>query len=449
MYQKIQNKHYFSILINNEIYFLDKLEDYIRNKILIRRIKPTSLVTIISTLKIFIYWSIANPVNKKEEVCIYLARFLKDQENGFKIDNNIYVKELDENITYEEINVKEKQSSTINKDKIIIEDYLKYSNQGLFNSFNLNKNIRGYKFRKKFNRGHDYGLKMGKISQSVFLNESSLIPRIRNSVKEDIKAFPFQLYEKLLEIAKPRELLIYLLCGACSARISQVLNLTLYDINYGNSQVWLIDPNSNDQLGFSGIGRKKFLKENYNINTSEDKPHKNIAFKSPIPLHFKKRLPLFWVSNTYKQLFFSSLVDYSFLPESSRVPKHPFFFVTRSGRRLTPQQVHASFKKCCEELKKDYPQFRIQLDGLGLHSLRHMFGTIMATIQSKIILNEDNLNIKITPEHIKIITQEAMGHRNINSTDIYFNRPWALDIELGEYLVEIFTQVMKNFSKEK
>jgi len=47
--------------------------------------------------------------------------------------------------------------------------------------------------------------------------------------KRDIKYFPLEYFDRLLELAKPRERLIFLLCGACGARIGQVLNLTIYD----------------------------------------------------------------------------------------------------------------------------------------------------------------------------------------------------------------------------
>ncbi len=448
MYKHIKDTFYFTLSINNDIYFFEQLEKYIKSKLMISRVKPNTLKTMLSTLKIFIYWSMANPVREKEELCFYLARFLESEENGFKIYNKIYVEDLDEEIEYLEIDVAPKENSTIDKDKVIIEEYLRFTNQDLFTTFDLNKNIKAYNSTKKFAKGYDYGLKMGKISQSVFLNEESLIPKRNKTVKNDIKAFPYQLYERLLEIARPRERLIYLLSGSCSARISQALNLTLYDIDYDRKMVWLIDPNTNNQLGCTGIGRKLFLKENYNIDTSQDKAHINFGFKAPIPLHFKKRAHLFWVSTRYKELFFSTLPKYSFLPESSRLPRHPFFFITKTGKRLSTQQVNTIFKKHCEVLKEEFPEYSIQLDNLGLHSLRHMFGTIMATIQAHLILDKNNIS-NITPEHIKIITQEAMGHKNIASTNIYFNRPWSLDIQLGEFLTEIYTQTINDFSKIK
>ena len=48
----------------------------------------------------------------------------------------------------------------------------------------------------------------------------------------------------------------------------------------------------------------------------------------------------------------------------------------------------------------------------------------------------------------KIITKEAMGHRSLSSTDIYFNRPWNLDIELGEHINTVFQSMMDTMSIE-
>lgn len=449
MYVAIKDKDYYSIHINNEIYYFENLEQYIRNKKLIKRIKPNTLKTILSTLKTFIYWTMANNILESEDLALYLARFLEDEENGFKIYNSTYVEELDENIEYLEIHIKAKQPSTLNKDKAIIEDYLKETNQGLFSSFDLEKNIKAYNHQKKHSRGDGYGLRMGEMAQSVFLDDVSIVSNRDTGIGGEIKAFPYELYEELLKIAHPRERLIYLLAGSCSARVSQVLNLTLYDLDYNNQNVWLIDPRSNDQLGIHGIGRKNFLEKEYKIDASKDKPHKNIGFKAPIPLRSKERVPLFWLSNIYKQYFFETLLDCEAMIKQSRIPRHPFLFVTASGKRLTPQQVHLTFTSHCNRLKKTYPKYANRLDGIGLHSLRHMFGAVMATLQAKTIMHAKTMKYSIPPDQLKIITKEAMGHRSLSSTDIYFNRPWNLDIELGKHINTVFQSMMDTMSIEE
>lgn len=448
MYLSINNKDYYTVHINNQIYYFESLEKYIRDKRLLRKIKPNTLKSILSTLKTFIYWAMANPSKEEDDLYLYLAQFLEDEENGFEIYNSTFVEELNETVEYLEIKVKPKQPSTIDKDKAIIEDYLKSTDQELFKSFNLEKNIRSYNHQRKYSIHDGYGLKMGKMAQEAFLGDASMIKN-DDGTKEDIKAFPYQLYDALLEIAKPRERLLYLLTGACSARASQALNLTLYDFDYDNKKVWLIDPRSNNQLGIHGKGQKNFLKSAYDINASKDKPHVNIGFKAPIPLRYKSRQPLFWISRSYRNLFFETLPEYKFMPESSRQPRHPFFFITSSGARLVPQQAHETFRSHCNTLKKKFPKYANQLDGIGLHSLRHMFGSIMATIQAKMVINKKALKYDIPSDQFKIITKEAMGHKSLQSTNTYFNRPWNIDIELGEHLNEVFESLMTTMSFEE
>ncbi|MFY9073105.1 hypothetical protein [Aliarcobacter butzleri] len=449
MYKEIRNEYFFTLYLNNELYFFPELENYIKIKVLIKRVKPNSLKTILSSIKSFIIWSLANPSNLNEELVFCLSRYLSDCENGFKIYNSIFVKDLNETINYEILSIKQKQPTTIDKDKSIIEDFLKSTNQELFKSFNLEKNIKSLNYSFK-NSVHDgYGLRMGSLAQKAFANDISIIHPRNKSLGNDFKSFPYQLFNSLLEISPPREKLIYLLCGACSGRISQVLNLTLYDFDYKNKHVWLIDPRSNDQLGIHGIGRKTFLQDVYNIDAAKDKPHSNIGFKAPIPLRFKNRVPLYWISDIYRNLFFDILADFKFIPESSRIPKHPFFFVTNSGARLTPQQVHVTFTSHCEKLKKIFPEKVNNLDSLGLHSLRHMFGVMMAIFQAKILMNKKDSKYNIPIDQIKIITKEAMGHKSLFSTDVYFNRPWHLDIELGEHINTLYDEMMKSMSLEQ
>ncbi len=59
--------------------------------------------------------------------------------------------------------------------------------------------------------------------------------------------------------------MIYLICGACGARIGQALNLTLYDIDYEKLEIWLLDPKS-DEKDIYGNKRREWLKKEYNID---------------------------------------------------------------------------------------------------------------------------------------------------------------------------------------
>ncbi|WP_419782655.1 hypothetical protein [Malaciobacter marinus] len=442
MFKQINGRFYFSLCINNQIYSLPELEKYIRIKIKVKRNKYLTVTTSLSVIKTFILWSLLKPLQDDEDLIFYLSRYLEDAENGFQIYDSIFIEDLNENIEYLLVDSIPKKPTTIDKEKRIIEDFLKTTNQDLFATFNLKKNIKSLNHSVNNSKHDGYGLRMGSISQKIFANDESIIPNHDKPIKGDTRAFPYELFNELLQLAKPREKLIYLLCGSCSARIGQALNLTMYDFDYYNKNVWLIDPRSNNQLGIHGVGRKQFLLDIYNINVSRDKPHRNIGFKKPIPLRYNERLPLYWISNIYKEFFFETLAEYKIMPESRRNPKHPFFFITSSGNRLSEQQVNVTFHSHCKKLMKKFPRYKVQLDAIGLHSLRHMFGVMMATFQAYLIMKGNPKNIPL--DQIKIITKEAMGHRQLSSTDIYFNRPWNLNIELGEYFMNLFDKMQES-----
>jgi hypothetical protein len=74
---------------------------------------------------------------------------------------------------------------------------------------------------------------------------------------------------------------------------------------------------------------------------------------------------------------------------------------------------------------------------------------MMATFQAKILMNKKDLKYNIPIDQIKIITKEAMGHKSLSSTDVYFNRPWHLDIELGEHINTLYDEMMKSMSLEQ
>ena len=127
--------------MNNNLFYFPELENYIKVKILVKRIKPNSLKTILSSIKSFIIWSLANPSTSNEQLVYYLSKYLSDCENGFEIYDSIFIEQLNERIDYKILSINPKQPKTIDKDKANIEDFLKSTNQELFKSFNLEKNI--------------------------------------------------------------------------------------------------------------------------------------------------------------------------------------------------------------------------------------------------------------------------------------------------------------------
>ncbi|MCG3652707.1 hypothetical protein L5F32_10550 [Aliarcobacter butzleri] len=194
MYQEVNNEYFFTLYLNNEVYFFPELENYLKLKILIKRIKPNSLKTVLSSIKSFIIWSLSNPSPLEEQLTFYLSRYLSDCENGFEIYDSIFIEELNERIDYKILSVNPKQSSTIDKDKANIEDFLKSTNQELFKSFNLGKNIKSLNHTFK-NSIHDgYGLRMGSLAQKAFANNASIIPTRNKSLGNDFKSFPYELF---------------------------------------------------------------------------------------------------------------------------------------------------------------------------------------------------------------------------------------------------------------
>ena len=423
---------YASINTGSAVVHLEGLTRYYRYLRLVRRNRPSTITSRLDAVYHFWLWTLCNATEDDEDLQLYFARYLMALEEGFVVNNTTKVEDFDEQCEYELFRSKPKKPSTIEKEKRAVESFFKYMGTVDAKKLELEKNFLGYAHQAKHGKGAGYGLRMSRYMQEILLDEVSILPANSSSVVGDIRAFPFVLFNDLLEITEPREKLLYLLYGACSARLTQALNLTLYDIDYENMNVWLIDPMSNDQLGFDGRGRKTFLWQEYGIDAAKQKPHKHYGFKAPIPKNFKERMPLLWLHNGYKTLFFETLADYNPPPESTRKPRHPFFFVTKSGKRLSPSFVNDRFSRHLEELKKKYPQFTNRLDGLGIHSLRHMFGSVMATLEAKLVISgQSNM---VSNNFIKWFTSMAMGHRNSASTDVYFNRPWDIEIELGEFV---------------
>jgi integrase len=144
----------------------------------------------------------------------------------------------------------------------------------------------------------------------------------------------------------------------------------------------------------------------YNEHNTPD-----LQFKYPIPF---TRTALFWINEyKYKKLFFETINEYrkskGFVSETIRIPRHPFLFTTNTGKRVHGRDNLTRFKTNVRKAKEK-SNFKKNIRNLGLHSLRHMFGHAMAEIYAR--TSDDSL-IKIT--------QDSMGHSNLESTLVYFN----------------------------
>lgn len=376
----------------------------------IRNCKPGTIYQFVKSMERFWVWSLYTDVQENENFPFYLARYMEANLSGYIITEKRFDEYLDDTIDLVIKNEKPKTKITINKELQGIKSFMHFVDQS---SFIENKNfIDIFYERQKSKKGFLSALEIKKSSPflDTFGKRKEHLKPYRMTVKSNkaIKAFPHKSFDALLKIANPREKLLYLLMGSCSARIGQAVSLTLYDVDFGQNEVWLLDPTSDDK-DIYGNNRNKWLFSKYGIDIKHDKEHNNLTmqFKYPIPL---KNEPLYWINEKYRKLFFETIYEYiddpKYIKEKLRKKPHPFLFITRNGKRLTPRSILNTFKSHIRKLNEaghDIPD-------LGLHSLRHMFGVVMSEIYAK-----------TNDEAVMFITKEAMGHEVLESTLKYFN----------------------------
>lgn len=309
------------------------------------------------------------------------------------------------------------------------------------------KDYKALDAKSKYGKGSGYGLKPGGLARESLAERVTVFKEFKKRKKRGGKnslysnqVFPFALYDKLLEIADDRSKLLYLLCGAASARIGQALSLTKFDIDMSNKKVYLVDPRSErvplDSDGNALFGqdpRSKLLKR-YGISFNSGK-YLNIQFKYPIPIARTAKQELYFIRDEYRDMFFEVYARY----RNKIKNEYPMVFQTRSEKEdnvWLPSNANDKFSKDIEKLKEKFPQYSKKLNIENkYHSLRHMFGQYIANIAylNSDRLNRDhttrmpNLEIKNTIELYKEFCAKKMGHENVSSTDIYFNADFAVD----------------------
>lgn len=377
----------------------------------IRNCKPGTIYQFIKAIERFWIWSLYNNIRTEDESFpFYLARYREDLLVGYKIKEKHFEHYLNDEIEITVWHEKSKAKQTINKELAGIKSFMHFMDDS---NFIENENcIDIFYEHKRSKKGFLSALDIKKSSsflETFGKKKDYLKPyKVSASSRNTIKAFPHKSFDALLSLSKPREKLIYLLMGACSARVGQALNLTLYDIDFEKEEVWLMDPTST-AIDIYGNNRKKWLFDKYGIDIVHDKEHNDLGlqFKYPIPL---KREPLYWISEKYKELFFTTIYEYihssKYIKEKLREKPHPFVFITSSGKRLKARGLLNIFKKHIKTLNTQGHN----ISDLGFHSLRHMFGVVMSEVFAK-----------TGDESILFLTKEAMGHNNIDSTLVYFN----------------------------
>ena len=310
----------------------------------LQNLRINTIKSFVNSIERFWIWSLYNPP-QENNLAFYLSRYRKALLNGFEIKEKVVSIENNEEYEIEILKTNPLKKITINKELagifFFMEEIHKLRNEEVISKF-YERFIR--------NKGSLDGIEIHKsgIYLEHFGKKRDMIKdyKIVQS-KQNVRYFPLEYYDLLLKLAKPRERLIFLLCGACGARIGQALNLTLYDIDYENQEVWLINPLS-DEKDFRGYNRKKWLLEKYGIDLEKTSPHnaQDFQFKYPIPLNHE---PLYWINeDKYKKLFFETLIEYTnspdFLPEYLRNPRHPFIFVRKTGKRVHQKEIYKDRK---------------------------------------------------------------------------------------------------------
>ena len=400
----------------------------------LQNLRPNTIRTFMNAMEKFWIWSLYNP-SYETNLAFYLSRYREALLNGFEIKEKVL--NLKDNQEYEIpiLSVPPLKKTTINKEFAGIKSYFFFMEETykLQNEQIINKFYENFMRKKGALDGidiHKSGIYLEHFGKNRDLVKDYKIIK----TKHEIKYFPLEFYDLLLELAKPRERLIYLLCGACGARIGQALNLTLYDIDFDKQEVWLISPLS-EEKDLRGLNRRQWLLDEYNIDAETTSPHNapDFQFKYPIPL---RKEPLYWINEEkYKPLFFETLIEYvnsqDFLPEHLRIPRHPFLFVRKTGKRVHQKEIYNRFKSLLKKLVYEYKADKKILD-FGLHSLRHMFGHYWA-----------ELFARTGDERIIYTTREAMGHSDLSSTLVYFE----MSTETKKKLLQNLSRLM--FKEDK
>lgn len=369
-----------------------------------------------------------------------------------------------------------KPLSDTSQEFAILEAYYKYLKDKDVNPlYELSKNdelvifsgAKDYKtldIKAKYSKGSGYGLKIGKLARESLAEKETVFreykKRKKGSGKKRLtknKVFPFALYDALLEIADDRSKLIYLLCGAASARFGQALSLTKFDIDMQNKRVYLIDPRTdrvpldrNGDAVFGQESRSKLLaKYGINFNVTVGK-YSKIGFKGPIPIIGTSKQDLYFIKNEYREMFFEVYARY----RNKLDDDYPMVFQSRGGSKekiWATSNASDKFRDDIKKLKKKYPKYEKRLSlKKRYHSLRHMFGQFIANMAylHSDKFNRDhttrmhNLENKNTIELFKEFCATKMGHES-DAIEIYFNADFAVDSYIQMKIQEKHEQAAK------
>jgi integrase len=328
-------------------------------------------------------------------------------------------------------------------------------------------NIAKMKNSEKHSKGSGYGLKARGLTREILkesvANRLTIFTQLKKIGRASTKSAPPSKYEKfpfdafrlfLDSVDNLRDRLLYLFCGATSARIGQALWLTIYDIDTKDREVYLTDPRSYERpLNQDGIPfmnqkpRCKLLLE-HGINPNKG-PFKKIGFKYPIPERHQIDRTLMFMTSELKDMFFELYFEWK---KKGMNPDSIFIFQTSKNNKsglLSYSNARDSFLTNTIKFDKFYPQYKIKYLSNVFHSFRHMWATFMADVayMRNFHLGENALyelpnGDKQTPFEIyKEFVSKKMGHSSASSTDRYFN----ISREINKFSQQKINEDLKHY----
>ena len=473
MYKLINGKYYFHHVKKGKEYSDPNIPEYCNY---LREYKGASLGTLekyIGSIHKFWIYALYFPSDKDQTIQEYATSYRTVlATKGFVVRE--IVKESSYNFEMTKIIYTAKKIADPNSDMIALQSFYQFMTNPkvnptfeLIGSFPIDiyydkLNDEQMDIKDKYSKGHGYGLKSRGIMRRALTAHLNVFTNLINKKysrkntqnRKKKKAFKYEVFEALLEVADTRDKLLYILCGGTSARIGQALNLTKYDVDLLNKRVYLIPPGSHlrpqDTEGYAFLGQPPRIEllAKYGIDSNKS-PHNLNRFKYPIPTEDDENGFLHFLTDQLRDMF---LETYSQLSREI-TPNNPFIFQTSTGRYIR-SEAHDNLKKNLAKVKDKYPQFTDKELDMAFHGFRHMYGQIMASIAYYLQANSVELTNLEMPdgrstniiELWKTFTRRKMGQSSPSSIDIYFNpESYVMDYALD--LVKENMEGMLNLGK--
>ena len=388
-------------------------------------------------LDIFLHYYIYSPQLKEQSLYDYLLIFRENLLKGFTLTTTRYIstERLSFKSKYIVFRIKGLSIRSVNTYMTGIQWYLQFLKDEKVDTVDslFHDDIDWKQLHKRSlqSRGGGYGLMMGPLLAQLLGPKKKLIKNLNlgRTTSKINSYFPPELFLDLLKLSNPREQAIYLLCACAGTRIGQALSLTRDDYNYDTTQVYIVDPLS-DETGPSGTQKRRILlSSKYKINM-EKTPYKYLACKYPIPLQYTE---LLWINLDFKRQFFQALSMTN--KGNPDINEHPFVFNTNSGKILTPNECYRTFRrkvdKLSEQIRAEWlsrrdnisltekhiidSEYQYLLEQLkkvgGLHSLRHMYAIMWADLSA---IEGNDI------DDLMALTAFGLGHSKTSSVLQYF-----------------------------